>query len=83
MLITNKKIPLFNTPDLGLASALSIKNYKLLKLDKSNARKSIFIFAYSESLDKTVADYFSGNLLVDAQSYFNQIKSLKNYIYSA
>lgn len=73
---------LFSTFDLGLASALLTANYRLIKLDKSNPKKVLFSFQHEEGIKQAVENYFSSNFQVDAQIYFNQIKSVKNRLFS-
>ena len=72
----------FQTYDLGCAAGLLSEHFKLLKLDKTNIKRVLFRFEYESGIEQAVADYFSGNFQVDAQAYFNHIKSLKNRIYS-
>ncbi len=77
---TNQKQ--FSTFDLGLTGALLTHGFRLLSLNKTNPKKVSFNFEHEEGLDQAVEDYFSSNFQVDAQTYFNHIKSLKNRIYS-
>ena len=77
-----KNIEPFKTFDLGLVSALLVNNFILLRLDKTNPKKVLFCFEYEEGIDQAVENYFSNNFQVDAQTYWNSIKSLKNRIYS-
>ncbi len=73
---------LFKTYDLGLASALITDSFKLLKLEKDNPKKILFCFQNELNIEQAVEDYFSCNFQVDAQTYWNNTKSLKNRIYS-
>ena len=73
---------IFQTFDLGLAGALISIGYQLLDLNKSNPRKVQFIFPESNEIYKAVEDYWSGNLQVDARTYFDSIRMLKNHLYS-
>lgn len=72
----------FSMYDLGCAAALSTKNFKLKQINKTNARKSLFMFEYSDEVVDTAQKYWSKELPVDAQTYFNAIKNLKNQIYT-
>lgn len=67
--------------DLGLTAALILVGYPLLRLDKTNIKKVQFILASKDGIDEAIQNYFANNLQVDAQSYFNTIKMLKNRIY--
>lgn len=72
----------FEVRDLGLCGALLLGNFKLLNLDKTNPRKTIFLFQYEESIKQAVEDYFSNNFQVDALEFFTTLKNLKNRIYT-
>lgn len=67
--------------DLGLASALSVSDFAIVRVDKSNPRRVVFVFEKSTGLQEAIEDYFSGKLLVPAEPFFSQIRSLKNRIY--
>jgi len=73
---------LFSTYDIGLASALLTVGHKLYEMDKSNPKKICFHFVKIRSIDKNVDDYWVAQLKVDARSFFENLKSLKNRIYS-
>lgn len=69
--------------DIGLSSALTTLHYELLTLNRDNPRKIGFVFACTPELEKTAQDYFAGRLMLDARSFFENIKMLKNRIYSS
>ena len=73
----------FTTYDLGLAASLASLNYEIVDLDKENPRKVRFIFPKSSALNQAVKAYFSGKLTVNARLMFENIKMLKNRIYSS
>lgn len=73
----------FQTFDLGLASALISAGYHLLNLDKSNPRKVQFFFKDSNSIQVVVENYWSDSLKVNARTHFENLKMLKNRIYSS
>jgi hypothetical protein len=72
----------FSSYDLGASSALSALGYKLLKIDKGQGSKSLFLFESSEELIESAQMYWRGELQVDALTYFNAIKTIKNQLYS-
>ncbi len=72
----------FLTFDLGLASALTSLGYELLDLDRANPRKVQFIFKRAKGIDKLTEDYWSNRLMVNARTFFDNQKMLKNRIYS-
>ena len=73
----------FSTYDLGLSAALISVGFELISLDKQDLHKVLFIFEKMIGIDKTVNDYFSGKLKVSARGLFDNIKMLKNRIYSS
>lgn len=74
---------MFNTSDLGLASALVSAGIRLSDLDKSNPRRVEFIFEGTDEVLQLVDDYWANNLRVSPLTYFNSMKMLKNRIYSS
>lgn len=73
---------LFSTYDLGLSSALVTAGFPLDHLDKSDLRKVQFVFLRAEGMDEVIEAYWNHHLPVDASTYFNTVKMLKNRIYS-
>lgn len=73
----------FSTFDLGCSSALVSSGFELIALDKSNPKKVQFIFRRDAGIEKTADDYFADRLEVKARKFFDDIKSLKNRIYSS
>jgi len=72
----------FDTYDLGCSAALICKGYDLTALDKNNPRKVMFIFEKGGDIEDVASSYWAGKLNVKARSYFDNIKMLKNRIYS-
>ena len=72
----------WTTYDLGCSAALLTAGFELLSLNKDNPHKSLFVFKKVENIDEAVEGYWSGKLVVAARSYFDNIKMLKNRIYS-
>ncbi len=72
----------FITYDIGLASALVTLGYTLFDVDKTNPRKSQFIFRRDEQIDKMVTKYWDNTLNVPARSIVDNLKMLKNRLYS-
>lgn len=78
----NKNENLFSTYDIGLATALMTVGHKLYEMDRSNPKKACFHFLRVSTIDKAVDDYWVAELKVDARSFFENLKTLKNRIYS-
>ncbi len=72
----------FSTYDLGCSSALISSGFNLISLDKSNPRKILFIFNRQVDIEKAVNNYWADTLKIKARSFFDNIKMLKNRIYS-
>lgn len=72
----------FSTSDLALAGAIALY-FPLEAIDKTqNQYKAQFLFKRDRSLDKLVEAYWRGELKVEPQTYFNQLKNIKARLYS-
>jgi hypothetical protein len=72
----------FTTYDLGASAALVALGFSLLEIRKQLTSKSLFVFENSKDLIDVAQNYWRRNLVVDALTYFNSIKALKNQLYS-
>jgi hypothetical protein len=72
----------FITYDIGLAAALVTLGYNLWDVDRTNLKKSQFIFNRDEHIDKMINDYWDGKLTLPARSLLDNQKMLKNRLYS-
>lgn len=70
----------FKTSDLALATALSLW-YPVVVIDRANPQKAEFLFKREENLEEVVQAFWKRELNVDALTYFNQLKVLKNRLY--
>jgi len=70
------------TFDLGAAALLATAGFELIGLDRTNPRKVQFIFNRADGIEKVVDGYWTGKTKVGARSFFDNIKMLKNRIYS-
>lgn len=70
------------TFDLGCAVALITANFELLTLDRENPRKVKFIFRREVGIEKVADDFWSNRLEQKSRSYWDNIKTLKNRLYS-
>ena len=71
----------FKTSDLALATAISVLGIAIEAMQQSDGERMNFIFTKSEKLQDIVNRFWRGELLVEPQSYFNQLKVLKTRIY--
>jgi len=72
----------FSTFDLGLATTLLTLNYELIELEKTNPKKTRFVFKESGDINQTINHYWNNEITVSALSFFNNLKTLKNRLYS-
>ena len=71
----------FRTSDLSLATAISVFGIAIEAMQQSDSERMFFIFTKSEKLTDIVNRFWRGELLVEPQAYFNQLKVLKTRIY--
>ena len=70
----------FKTADLALATAVSLF-YPLEAVDKQNPRRAYFLFKRENHLDEVIEGYWRGELKVEPQAYFNQLRIIKARLY--
>jgi len=68
--------------DLGCAAALITADFNLLTLDRANPRKVKFIFRREAGVEKVANDFWSDCLKQKSRSFWDNIKNLKNRLYS-
>lgn len=73
---------IFATFDLACASAVITAGFKLLTLDRINPRKVRFIFRRETGIEKVADDFWSDRLEQKSRSFWDNIKNLKNRLYS-
>lgn len=77
---SNKKED-FRTADLALTAALCISGFVVKGVEKSDPKRSIFIFEKNEKLLEEVERFWSKEMRLEPQEYFYQLKVLKARIY--
>jgi len=73
----------FYSHDIGLVAYLLCLDFELVGLDKAVRNKVQFILKKESNIEADIKKYWDFKSSVDAQSYFNQIKRLKNQIFSS
>ena len=73
----------FYSHDIGLVAYLLCQKVELAGLDKEIKSKVLFILKRDSGLDEEIKRYWDFKSSVDAQTYFNQVKRLKNQIWSS
>lgn len=68
--------------DLGCAAALATASFVLLALDRENPRKIKFVFRREAGIEKVADDFWSDRLEQKSRSFWDNIKNLKNRLYS-
>ena len=71
----------FKTSDLALAAAICVCGFAVEGMEQTATERVYFLFSKSERLDEMVSRFWRGELLVDPQRYFDQLKLLKTRIY--
>lgn len=74
----------FTTFDLGLTCALSCLEHELHAVDKdNNPNKAQFVFRRDPTIERDIEDYWNDRLKLNARSYFDSIRAIKNRLYSS
>lgn len=68
--------------DLALVTAISLW-YPIESIDRHDPRKARFLFKRDDNLNQLIEAYWRGELKVEPQSYFNQLKIIKARLYSS
>lgn len=71
----------FRTADLAITAALCVSGFIVDEVEKVSPTRSVFIFSDSAELKEAINQYWRGELRVEPQAYFNQLKTLKARIY--
>lgn len=72
----------FYSYDMGLSAALITAGFSLVSMDRTDRKKTQFVFKREEEMDREIEAYWSKELLVPALTYFDTLKMLKSRIYS-
>jgi hypothetical protein len=70
----------YSTSDFALATAISFW-YPIEAIDKTNPQKAQFFFKRNKELDELIEAYWRGELKVEPQNYFNQLRNIKSRLY--
>ena len=73
----------YRTSDLALAATLGVSGFVIEDVEKTCSLRSVFVIKKPIELDmdETIRRYWRGEMKVEPQSYFNQLKILKTRIY--
>lgn len=75
---------LLDMQDLGLAIALVSSGYELIELERApyGKRVTFRFLASNDAIHQSAQDYWSGKLMVDAKTFWNESKNIKTRLYS-
>lgn len=68
--------------DLACCAALISNGFKLSALDRSNPRRVQFLFAHEPEIAAVEAKFWEDDLLVNARTYFDNLKVIKSRLYA-
>jgi len=71
----------YKTSDLILVTTLSLY-FPIEATNKDNSGRMLFIFKRSQDFDKLLNSFWRGELRVEPQKIFNQLKTIKSRIYA-
>ncbi len=71
-----------NSFDIGLVASLVTQGFELIAIDKTNRKKARFVLKRKDGIDEAARRYWDCCSQVDAQTFFNNLKMLKNRLYS-
>lgn len=71
----------FTTYDLNLSATLLSLGFKLEKIERKGSR-GLFYFQRRTDLLEKIDSYFKDELSISPQSLFNNLKAIKNRLYS-
>ena len=72
----------YSSHDIGLTAALLSSGYEMLAMDKTDRARARFVLRRTPGIDSSINDYWGGKLSVDARTFFDTLKMLKNRLYS-
>jgi predicted RNA-binding protein YlxR (DUF448 family) len=78
-----RNIKQFETSDFYLSAFLLSKGLKLIKVDKSNPQRALFIFEDREDRQKLVEEFLYSRAKVNPKEFVIAIKELKQLLHSS
>lgn len=70
----------YSTSDISLAVVISL-SHPIKEISRQNPRRVEFLFIRSKNLDELIKNYWKGNLKVEPQQFFNQLRIVKSRLY--
>jgi hypothetical protein len=74
---------IYKTTDLALAASLLSCHCSIYEINRnSSTRRATFVFKLSSNQEKLINDFWSDSLSINPRLFFDNIKLLKNRLYS-
>ena len=80
--INLQELSVVKTPDIGVSTALLCADFELLSVEKVNPRKAVFVFKKDTGIEDVIGRYLSDELEVNARSFYDNFKIIKNKLYA-
>lgn len=77
----NLNIQLNKISDLALATTISLYS-PIQSIEPLDDRKVVFVFEKTPEIDDLISKFWIGELRIEPQQFFNQLKIIKTRIYS-
>jgi len=78
----NENLKQFNIQDFYQASFFISKDFKLVRINKTNPQRALFVFEDREDRQNLLEDFLFGRAQVDPKRFVTAIKELKSLLYS-
>ena len=72
-----EKNPTFSTTDLSLAAYLKVKGFRLLKVDRNDNGKGLFVFEDRSNREELILVFLNQDARVEPISYIETQRNLK------
>lgn len=82
MKINTNQNEIFETTDLSLVATITINNFQVESINKTDTHRVKFVFRKSERLTKIIQDFWDGKMTVEPKKFFQELKIIKTRIYS-
>lgn len=71
----------YKTSDLALATTLSLYS-PIQSIESTDDRRMVFLFDKTPEINDLISKFLIGELRIEPQQYYNQLKVIKTRIYS-
>ncbi len=78
----NEKKTQLELSDFYLSAFCLAKGFTLIKIEKTNPKRALFIFEDKKDSQELIKNYMFGRELIEAKCFISAIKELKQLFYS-